>query len=101
MTTSSEDPQYNKLAAFFASYFHDEPDDLKAILSAVKVLADNQNERRELYKAFEGLQKTPLGENDLRDFVRGYANRNAQDDEQALQFIAKIQKEIGLDIEPL
>jgi hypothetical protein len=92
------DPQLlSRLETFFASFFHDEPIDDAAILDALRTINDRPDDRYQYSLAFDDLLAADVEPGYLRDFVRRYANRAAAGDEQAREFLVRVQRETALD----
>jgi hypothetical protein len=101
---SAPDPDLLRaLQTFFISFFHDEPVDDAGILDALKTINDRQDDRYRYSLAFDDLLAADVEPGYLKDFVRRYANRAATSDEQARDFLVRIQNETALDdvLEPL
>jgi len=92
-----------RLQDFFILYFHEEPDDDEAIVSALRALDDRDWKRYELSEAFNDLLAADVEPGYWTAFVRRFANRVATSDEQARDFVERIREATALDdvLEPL
>jgi hypothetical protein len=86
-----------RLQDFFIVYFHEEPDDDAAILSALRDLDDRDRQRHELSKAFGDMLAADVEPGYWTGFVRRFANRAATSDEQARDFVERIRLNTALD----
>jgi hypothetical protein len=85
------------LEGFFVRYFHDEPIDDEAILTALKTLQDRRRERYELSQAFTDVLEADVEPGFMTELVRRYANRAATSDEQARDFVERMRESTALD----
>lgn len=92
-----EPESVERLETFFARFFHDEPADYKAIVSALRTLQGQQHERYALGEAFEDMLDADVEPGYWTAFVRRFANRAATSDEQARDFVERMRKETALD----
>ncbi len=85
------------LKDFLIRFYHEEPDDLKAAIAALKGLRFSSKYELEVAQAIENGVRKPLPEGTLSELVRRYANRFVTSDEQAKRFIEDVYKNCGLD----
>jgi hypothetical protein len=95
-----EDESVELVKTFFIRYFHDEPIDDEAVLAALRTLRHRGEERYELSQAFDDLLDADAEPGFWTGFVRRYANRVASSDEQARDFVERMQRETALDVVP-
>lgn len=82
---------------YLIRFYHEEPDDIRASMKAIKAMTGHFEYEWEMSTAFKRMLETPFPPDVIRDFVRSRANRYARNDMEAQNFLAMIFKENDLD----
>jgi hypothetical protein len=92
-----QDTSVRRVKTFFASFFHDEPSDDRALLMALRTLRGHQRDRYDLSVAFEDVLGSDVEPGFMTQLVREYANRAATSDDQAREWVVRMRDEAALD----
>ncbi|MBW4457235.1 MAG: hypothetical protein KME55_33765 [Nostoc indistinguendum CM1-VF10] len=82
---------------FLIRFYHEEPNVTKASTKAIKAMTGLFDYELEVSNAFKQTLESSLNKNTLRDLVRLKANRYAQTDEDAREFLNFVYKDNDLD----
>lgn len=82
---------------FLSRFYHEEPDDTKAATKAINAMTGLFDYEWEVASAFKEIIEMPLPPGTLRDIVRFNANRYAQNDEDAREFLEITYQENNFD----
>ena len=94
--TQKQDP-LQIVGDFLIRFYHEEPDDTKASIKALKAMIGLFDYEWEVASAFRELLEMALPSGTLRDMVRIKANRYARSDEEAREFLEFTYKDNVLD----
>jgi len=94
--TQKQDP-LQIVGDFLIRFYHEEPDDTKASIKALKAMIGLFDYEWEVASAFQELLEMALPSGTLRDMVRLKANRYARSDEEAREFLEFTYKDNDLD----
>jgi hypothetical protein len=95
--TQKQDP-LQIVGDFLIRFYHEEPDDTKASMKALKAMIGLFDYEWEVASAFKELLEMALPSGTLRDMVRIKANRHARSDEEAREFLEFTYKDNDLDM---
>jgi|1186.fasta_scaffold127169_2 hypothetical protein len=88
MMAGPPDPEaVERVADFYARFYHETPDDAEAAEDVRLTLRDRPQERARLVEAFEEFLAADLPPGAQKEFVRRHANRLSANDEHARTFI--------------
>ncbi|MDM9583742.1 hypothetical protein [Nostoc sp. GT001] len=82
---------------FLIRFYHEEPDDLQASIKAVETMTSLFDYEWEVATAFRNLLEMELPPGQIRDLVRLKANRYAQNDDDAREFLKEIYQSNDLE----
>ena len=86
--SGAPDPEsVERIADFYARFYHETPDDAEAAEDVRLTLRARPEERARLAAAFEDFLAAELPPGTEQEFVRRHANRLARNDEHARTFI--------------
>lgn len=96
MMSGAPDPEsVERIADFYARFYHETPDDAEAAEDVRLTLRDRPEQRARLAAAFEDFLAADLPPGVQKEFVRRHANRLSADDEHARTFIVDTYRDLA------
>lgn len=83
---------------FLSRFYHEEPNDDLANLNAIKTMCGHFDYEWQVSSAFKDILATSWPAGTLKNLVRVWANRHAQSDKEAVQFLWRVYENTGLDV---
>lgn len=93
----NKDPLYI-VSMFLGRFYHEEPNDTLAATKAMRAMMGLFDYEWEVAEAFEKVLQNGYSNGTLKKTVKEWANRRAQDDEQAKRFLEYVYQDTTLDV---
>lgn len=86
------------VSMFLSRFYHQEPNDDLAHLKAIETMCGLFDYEWQVSSAFKDIFATSWPAGTLKNLVRVWANRHAQSDKEAMQFLWRVYENTGLDV---
>jgi hypothetical protein len=83
---------------FLSRFYHEEPNDDLANLKAIEAMCGLFDYEWQVSSAFKDVFATAWPAGTLKNMVRVWANRHAQSDKEAVQFLRRVYENTALDV---